>query len=199
MAKLGWYDFKLILAFKKLYPLYLPYQLLIILTPGKWGIHSFSKLLEIVITTTNFVKSHAHLAVQTLTSSFYERLRNLSKLKNPAIFHKNNTKSFIERIPFFRHVRLTKSVKLKNQAFFHTVSTLRGKIPNVQKWSKPWKSSSNFALIIPTSPSLVFTEYSNTLTYSMILKISWAADHPNPLTPWPLNTPFLKHPILKTP
>ena len=37
-----------------------------------------------------------------------ERLCNLSKLKNPAIFLIYNTQSFWERSPFFTHERLTK-------------------------------------------------------------------------------------------
>ena len=38
------------------------------------------------------------------------------KLKNASIFHRNNTQSFIERIPFFRHVRLTKSFNYKESS-----------------------------------------------------------------------------------
>ena len=60
----------------------------------------------------------------------FERLRNLSerkimqsfgKLKNPAIFHTKNTQSFIERTPFFRHVRLPKSFKSKEPSVLSRV------------------------------------------------------------------------------
>ena len=66
--------------------------------------HWLSKIIKIKIDEF-FLWKIAYCFYERLQD---ERLRNLSKLKNPAIFHRNNTQSFIERIPFFRRDRLTK-------------------------------------------------------------------------------------------
>ena len=78
---------------------------------GKRMTSSFNERLRIVS-----MKDCRFFNFERLRNLSSERLCNLSKLKNPAIFHWNNTQSFIERAPFFKHERLPKSFELKESS-----------------------------------------------------------------------------------